>query len=291
MSRSTIYTAILCLQISGTACREAEQSTAEIEGFQTCNGLSELCDLPLNEVAFAGTHNAMSTAEQEWLFPNQEFGFRRQLDDGIRALNFDTHWWNDEAYLCHSYCDLGNMRLVEGLSEIAEFLAANPDEVLLITIQSALDPEPTLAAFSEAGLREQMLDHHVGEQWPTLAELIEANQRLVVFSSDGGGEDTGYLDQWTHWIDNPYSASSIEDFSCVEDRGQPETASLFNVNHFITHPTANLTDATLANQSDVLTEHLTRCQTETGRFPNQILVDFYASGVVIEVVQQLNQRQ
>ena len=276
---------VLLSALSTSACSQLSQSKEVVE---TCNGLAELCDRPLDRVLFAGTHNAMSSTEDGWNFPNQEYAFTRQLEDGIRGLNFDTYLWNDEAYLCHTYCDLGNMTLVDGLTRIADFMVDNPNEVVIITLQSALDTEPTLDAFEQVGLRDMLHHHNVGEEWPTLGELIELNERVVLFSNGGAGEDNGYLDQWTHWIDNPYSAQSNDDFSCVEDRGDPSTASLFNVNHFITHPVADLEDSLNANQYDVLWEHLERCEGETSRFPNQLLVDFYSQGDVLDVVREWN---
>ncbi len=269
----------------GSACSETGQSKRTV---QECNGLAELCDRPFDQVLFAGTHNAMSSSEDGWNFPNQEYAFVRQLEDGIRGLNFDTYMWNDEAYLCHTYCDLGNMTLVEGLTRIADFMVDNPNEVVIITLQSALDTEPTLAAFEQTGLGGMLHHHETGEDWLTLGEMIARNERVVLFSNSGAGEDKGYLDQWTHWIDNPYSAQSNDDFSCVEDRGDPETASLFNVNHFITNPVADIEDSLLANQYDVLWDHLERCAEETGRVPNQLLVDFYSQGDVLEVVRTWN---
>ena len=274
--------ALLC-----TACSETHP-TNQIEQEQTCNGLSELCDRPLDEVLFAGTHNAMSSGEDGWNFPNQELAFTRQLEDGIRALNFDTYWWNDEAYLCHSFCELGSMTLIEGLTRISDFLYSHPNEVIIITLQSALETDPTLQAFEQAELKSMLHHHDVGADWPTLGELIDLNERVVLFSNSGAGEDEGYLDQWTHWIDNPYSAQSNADFSCIEDRGNPDTASLFNVNHFITHPVADIENSVSANQYGVLWEHLDRCQRETGRIPNQLLVDFYSQGDVLDVVLDWN---
>ena len=263
---------------------------SEVQVEQTCNGLTDLCDRPLDKVLFAGTHNAMSSTEDDWNIPNQEYAFTRQLEDGIRALNFDTYWWNDEAYLCHSFCELGSMTLVEGLIRISDFLDSHPNEAIIITLQSALDTDPTLSAFEQAGLKSMLHHHDVGDEWATLGELIELDERVILFSNSGAGEDTGYLDQWIHWIDNPYSAQSNEDFSCVEDRGNPETASLFNVNHFVTNPLADIEDSLSANQYEILLEHLERCQTETGRVPNQLLVDFYSQGDVLEVVTDWNAR-
>jgi hypothetical protein len=58
-----------------------------------CNGFSELCDRPLNQVAFPAAHNAMSAAELPgWYQPNQRNDIRQQLDDGIRALLIDSHY-------------------------------------------------------------------------------------------------------------------------------------------------------------------------------------------------------
>ena len=58
-----------------------------------CNGFAELCDKPLNEVAFLGAHNAMSTAaDPGWLFYEQTKSIPAQLDFGVRALLVKTHY-------------------------------------------------------------------------------------------------------------------------------------------------------------------------------------------------------
>jgi hypothetical protein len=58
-----------------------------------CNGFSELCDRPLNEVAFPAAHNAMSAAKLPgWYQPNQRNDIRTQLDDGIRGFLIDSHY-------------------------------------------------------------------------------------------------------------------------------------------------------------------------------------------------------
>jgi len=57
-----------------------------------CNGSPALCDRPLDQVVFAGAHNAMSAADYPgWMFPNQEAGMAEQLRHGVRALLFDVH--------------------------------------------------------------------------------------------------------------------------------------------------------------------------------------------------------
>ncbi|MGI9031829.1 MAG: hypothetical protein ACR2HP_17870, partial [Ilumatobacteraceae bacterium] len=58
-----------------------------------CNGSEDLCDRRLDEVIFAGTHNSMSSALYPgWLFGEQIGPIADQLNSGIRALLFDTHY-------------------------------------------------------------------------------------------------------------------------------------------------------------------------------------------------------
>lgn len=60
---------------------------------RSCNGSVSLCELPLNEVVFAGTHNSFSAADSPgWFIPNQRRTIKRQLADGIRLFLIDPHW-------------------------------------------------------------------------------------------------------------------------------------------------------------------------------------------------------
>jgi len=67
----------------------APQDTSSIVD---CNGHPELCDRRVDEVVFAGAHNAMSNAQiTDWMFPHHMKGIPTQLRDGIRALLLDVH--------------------------------------------------------------------------------------------------------------------------------------------------------------------------------------------------------
>ena len=53
----------------------------------------ELCDRPLDQVAFPATHNSMSAATNPgWLFAQQERGIPDQMNDGVRGLLIDAHY-------------------------------------------------------------------------------------------------------------------------------------------------------------------------------------------------------
>jgi hypothetical protein len=260
---------------------------APIESVSLCNGKEYLCDRPIDKVAFPATHNSMSSAENEWIAPNQHYAIPQQLEDGIRGLNLDTYSWEEKAYVCHGFCQLGAQPLNEVFEEIKLFLQSNPNEIILITFQSDLSAELTLNSFHESNLYENLYVHTLYDPWPTLMELIQNQTQVVAFSNFDGGP-LGYHKQWVHWVDNPYSAREVEDFSCTLDRGDEETATLFNVNHFLTKPIALEQLAQQANINPNLSEHVFSCWQETGRFPNQVLVDFYNIGDLFTVVDQLN---
>ena len=55
-----------------------------------CNGSGRLCDLPLGSVAFATTHNSMSSPADKFLAPNQGEPITKQLEHGIRGFQIDA---------------------------------------------------------------------------------------------------------------------------------------------------------------------------------------------------------
>jgi len=259
-----------------------------------CNGHAELCARPLDEVAFPATHNSMSSAERGWLIPNQNLAIPGQLDGGIRGLNIDL-WTNDAGDLvfCHTHCELGEQDMVEGFAEIDRWLQANPQEVLLLTLESQVPEADAVWALEGSGLAARAHAQELGEPWPTLAQLVDAGTPVVVFSSQASGDVPWHMVQWDHWLDTPYGHESVEALgdtkaSCDLERGNPDTASLFNINHFITAPVASATQAALANEEDPMAERVHACEAQTGRPVNQVLVDFFDLGGVLAVTDEVN---
>ncbi len=69
------------------------EQSATVTKAGTCNGSRGLCNVPLNEAVFAGTHNSFSAADSPgWYIANQRRTIKRQLRDGIRLFLLDAHW-------------------------------------------------------------------------------------------------------------------------------------------------------------------------------------------------------
>ncbi len=298
---------------------------------RVCNGHAELCNRPLNEVAFAATHNSMSAASEGWFFATHRDDIAEQLDHGIRGLLIDV-WFGSparngvstellggdrdvmverygieavetreriaarlgptsgrELYLCHGFCELGATPLRDGLDAIRRFLVTNPAEVLIVFIQDEAPAADIAAAFEEAGLDRYAYAHPgVAAPWPTLGELIERNERLVVMTENAPDAPVPWLHRGFEVVqETPFRFHSVDDLSCERNRG-PADASLFLVNHWIEDISPSPGDAELLNARDVLLPRLRECEAERGQLPNLVAVNFYRVGDLLAVVDELN---
>lgn len=255
-----------------------------------CNGALELCALRYDEVSFATTHNAMSNAADMWIYPNQNVGLDRQLHDGIRGLMLDIHEWGEDVLLCHGACSLGSLPLTEGLRRIGHFLHDHRGDVVTLIFESYVPVSRVASAFHDAGLDDLVRAQPPDDAWPTLRELIDADERLIVFTDDDGGAAyPWYMDVWAHASENPFHAESVAELSCDPNRGDPANP-LFIFNHFLTNPFAVPEQAETMNANPFLIERARACMASRSRRPNFVTVDFYDQGDVLAAVSDLNAR-
>ncbi len=261
----------------------------EIDERTRCNGFQELCHRRFDEVVFPATHNAMSSKEKGWKIPNQEFGMKRQLEDGIRAMALDTHYDNGQPYLCHGVCSLGKTPLVEGLRLIVNFLDSHPHEVFSIIFENYISNADTEKAVISSGLIDYVHTHERGTPWPTLAEMIQSQKRVVIFSEKKKEKSRPrwYHYFWSEAWDTPFAAKEPSDLKCTLGRGNKKNA-LFLLNHFLTNPFASPKWAKKVNFNPFFLERARRCQQKNKQLPNFVMVDFYSIGDLFDVVAKLN---
>ncbi len=289
------------------------------EAARACNGHVELCDRRLNEVALASTHNSMSISQYGWIWPSHDGTLTNQLDAGVRGLLIDTHYWDDESFiesyldalpdhvrpaaekalvlldlpaqegqfLCHNLCGFGVTKLAEGLAEIRVFLEENPREVVVIVIQDAITPEDTATAFEDSGLISMVYTHEPGQPWPTLGEMIDKNQRVVVMAEEGGPPPPWYHHVWDYTKETPYSFHDPEEMSCEPNRGTEE-GEFFLLNHWIERASPSRVDSALLNEYQFLLDRAQECAEVRGQIPNFVAVNFYLNGDLFDVVDELN---
>tara|TARA_B100001123_G_scaffold421157_1_gene528395 strand:+ start:73 stop:912 length:840 start_codon:yes stop_codon:yes gene_type:complete len=242
-----------------------------------------------DEVSIVMTHNAMSNRAEGWLFPNQNHGLTRQLNDGVRGLMLDVHLVGNRPFLVHGKAFLGKRPLVDGLKEIRTFLEKTPRAVITIIFESYVDGKLVRHAFQEAKLLGSLHHQRRDAPWPTLKKMVDSGRRLVVMTDRDGGSWPGYHDVWKHCWETHFSVKRTRDFSFRRNRGQASNRLLI-LNHFLTRPTASPALAALANSQTVLGPRVEGCQTATGRRPHFVVVDFYDIGATQTVIDKFNRK-
>lgn len=169
---------------------------------------------PLNWVTQIYTHNAYNAVADGYPFPNHEYSMTDQLRMGARVLALDVHWYNNRLRLCHGQPDQFGCaaldRFLDGaLKELADWLAANPDEVVIIDLEDYLyDRESTfdhlLATYlGDVVYRGADLPAHLADgpstsnvrgtvngsmvtatRWPTLQEMRAMNKQVIIVGND-----------------------------------------------------------------------------------------------------------
>lgn len=177
--------------------------------------------------------------------------------------------------------------MVDGLQTVRQFLDQHPREVVTLLIENHARPLAVAEAFEQVGLDRYALAQPADQPWPTLAEMIARNRRLVVFTDVGAGVRPWLLAEFEHAFENPWRAGESSDFSCAVHRGSGR--GLFVLNHFLSTPLPDRDAARLVNRSSSLAAHVARCRRERGRTPNFVTVDHYDVGDLLAVVAALNE--
>jgi hypothetical protein len=194
-----------------------------------------------------------------------------------------------DVYLGHGFCELGATRFVEALEKIGEFLVMNPGEVIIIVIQDeGVTPQDVADCFARSGLDRLVYRGPVTPPWPTLREMIDSDQRVVVLAENNAEGVPWYHKAVEVCQETPYGFKTPEEFSNRPNRGGT-AGSLLLMNHWIeTTPTPLPSNAAIVNAYDFLLKRARRCQKERGMIPNLVAVDFYRTGDLVRVVDALN---
>ncbi|KAI0133912.1 PLC-like phosphodiesterase [Xylariales sp. AK1849] len=266
-----------------------------------CNGHAELCDRKYSNVSFIGAHDSPFVG----ILPseNQLEDVTAQLDQGVRYLTAQTHDKDGSIELCHTYCDLldaGSLQTF--LGTVKTWLDGNANEVvtLLITNEDAIDVNDFADAFKAVGLDTYVFtpDGDLAlEDWPTLGTLIANNQRAVVFMDyHADTSKVAYiLDEFTYYFETPYDTTDENFPQCDLDRpaGASADGRMFIVNHNLDLDILgilipDLADADTTNSLSSILAQSDICESNYGKMPNVVLLDFVSIGDGIEGQDSLN---
>ncbi|KAK9372295.1 PLC-like phosphodiesterase [Lipomyces chichibuensis] len=272
----------------------------------TCNGHEELCSRQYSNVSFIGAHNSpfVGCLPQQ----NQEWSVTRQLDNGIRFLQGQTHRAPVTGSLnfCHTSCFLENAGTVtQFLRTVKSWLDIHHNEVvtLLITNGDSVPIAEFDSAFNSSGIRDYAYIPPVSplamNDWPTLQDLINAGTRLIVFLDYGANvtEVPYILEEFEYYFETPYDQTDCTFSQCRIDRPSKASASgrMYLVNHTLNIDLLNTgilvpdrDGAATTNSLAAIEAQTDLCSSLYGRRPNVMLLDFVDKGDIIGTQNKLN---
>ena len=272
---------------------------------EACNGMVLLCHRTYDNVTFPETHNGHATHEDGIYYPasNHRTGLNAQWNAGIRAFMIDTHYATPNAdsgeavRLCHgsnsdvySPCYYGQVNAVDWLSNLKQLMDSKPRDVVTLLIESHVSAEHVMYVLNQSNLSDWMFTHTLGEEWPTLIELIEQDTRLVVFWEQGTAESYPQIHDFVvhGWTTN-YGEDSTDDMNCEVHRGDG-SQPVWHMNHWVSNSIglADPTRSEQVNDYQLLLARAIECWEFHENRPTFIAVDWWEDGDVVAVAEQIN---
>jgi hypothetical protein len=169
----------------------------------------------------------------------------------------------------------------------------NPGEVLILSIEDDVTPKDTAKMFKDSGLLDYVYDGPPGRPFPTLRQLIDRGQPVLVYSENKTDRKyPWYRQQFGYVQETPFDFKTAKSLlppdSCRPERGR-KSNPLFLLNNWVeTAPAPKPSNAKVVNSRRRLLKRARECARIRGLKPNLVAVDFYREGDLQGVVDELN---
>ncbi|CAG8073593.1 unnamed protein product [Penicillium olsonii] len=297
---------------SGTA------TASPIVNQQPCNNYPEFCAKKYSNITMVAAHNSPFVRKNN-VAANQVLDVTQQLNDGIRMLQFQTHYENGTMYLCHTTCQLLDVGTLEDyLTQVNKWMRKNPYDVVTFMIGNYdyVSPENFTTPIYNAGLKDLIYTPSkvpmALNDWPTLSEMI-LRQKRAVFFMDYQANQTAHpwlMDEFSQMWETPFSPTDVN-FPCTQQRPpglskKDAKNRMYMANHNLNlqlnfgslnllipnTASLNVTNSNETNSNGTLGSMAQKCSDSWGRPPNFLLVDYYNygnfNGSVFEVAAEMN---
>ncbi|QIX01393.1 hypothetical protein AMS68_006910 [Peltaster fructicola] len=276
-----------------------------------CNGNVDFCDRKYSNVSLIGAHDSAFVGPTSDLRVNQELNVTAQLNAGIRFLQAQVHFFNNELSMCHTSCaELYAGTLNDYLTSVKTWLDGNPNDVVSLLLVNGDNNNATQFAsvFEAVGLGDTAFVPATTpntlpiNDWPTYEDMIFDDTRIVIYLDSGANEaEVPYLlTEFNYFFETPYDTTDQNFAECTLDRpaGSSPDGKMYIVNHFLDLAVGNTGILIPFNEADYTTNAATGngsigaqaalCTNIYGRVPNVVLVDFFDRGDVFTAQNNLN---
>lgn len=173
-------------------------------------------DEPLSRASFIHAHNGYNSSAYasglNYIDPNHSLSLTNLLEVGVRSLELDAHKIFGNIILCHGSGDVGCLGTERdfkaGLKEVADWLAQNPNEVVVLYLEEYFDNDYKQAM-------DDLFDSYLGLylyktsgtgcEYPpvniTKRNILDAGKQVIAFTTGSdcsASEAAGFTD----WVFN-----------------------------------------------------------------------------------------
>ncbi|KAJ5552714.1 PLC-like phosphodiesterase [Penicillium frequentans] len=313
---STTATDVVLVGTGSSSNSTATSSSTSATNTQACNGYTEFCERKYSNITMVTAHNSPFVKKNS-VAANQDYKVTQQLNDGIRMVSFEAHYYEDDIYLCHTSCELLNMGTLEAyLTTVTKWIKKNPYDVVTILIVNSdyVSPSNFSAPIQNSGLVDYAYEPWKIpmslDDWPTLSDMILTGKRAVIFM-DYEADQAEYpylLDEFSQMWETPFSPLN-RSFPCTVQRPTGISTTQANNRMYMANHNLNLEivfddidilipDSAQINVTNAVSGYgslgvmANNCRSDWDRPPNFLLVDYYNdgnfAGSVFEVAADMN---
>ena len=287
------------------SCNVCSSNECTGEAPDCCMGLTNACELRIDELFFAAMHNANSD-ENHWN-SNHEAPLEEALEAGFRAFYLDVCICKGEIVFCHGTCFwVGTQDPTEVFENVVQFLDNNPSEIVIFNFEISHGSPTPIQLWNVMknvnGLEEKSYVHG-GGNWPKLKNLLQDGKQIISLKHNGGNcLDTRYSgctpyiqEFFKYTVGTKYHFEKISEIqnvqnSCVGERGTAYQKRFYAINNFVTNSFPGPTEdaAIVLNEKSFVEKRIADCESVMGRDANFVAVDFWQNGELPKIAKKIN---
>lgn len=207
---------------------------------------------------------------------------RELLNENIGGFRFYLEWEKQYNQLMIKKADGTSISFSQTMHEIKNFLDRKPDKILTLFLDFSTNVYEVSDIFQETGTDQYLYAHDAKEGWSAIQEMIDENQRLIVFAMQEHRNSPDWLHYvWNHAVEPYFSIWEAPVFKGEFLKGDPKNSLLIYNDYNFPRKTESAKNFKYdTNQNPYLIEHIKNTWTNTGKIPNFIMLDQYEKWIL-----------
>ena len=207
---------------------------------------------------------------------------RELLNENIGGFRFYLEWEKQYNQLMIKKADGTSISFSQTMHEIKNFLDSKPDKILTLFLDFSTNVYEVSDIFQETGTDQYLYSHDAKEGWSAIQEMVDENQRLIVFAMQEHRNSPDWLHYvWNHAVEPYFSIWEAPVFKGEFLKGDPKNSLLIYNDYNFPRKTESAKNFKYdTNQNPYLIEHIKNTWTNTGKIPNFIMLDQYEKWIL-----------